>query len=127
MRTTRSNNWKYQIQIKDRFEDESSPELIIELCNRLVLQLDVVLANIEKDLLEEDIDRVWQELEVERDNFEHLRNLVDGTIPEDEWDDYGYDGDYETEFNNYFNQLYDVGDTRVVTKQNVSEKFIWIN
>lgn len=106
--------WKHKIAIKHLFEDETTPELIVKLCSELIRQLNPILNHYSTS---DDGDMIYYELELIIDNFDFLRELADGTIPEDKWSSYGFDGDFEEEFNGYLNELYDLGD---------SDKLIWI-
>ena len=105
-------NWKYKINIKDKFKDETTPEHVIELCKALIHQL----KRIKKYELEN------EELEEAIDHFEFLSDLLDGTIPEEEWENYSFDGNCEEWFNGYLYELFDLGDTFV----NKDTKFIWV-
>lgn len=104
--------WKHTIKIKHLFEDETTPELIVKLCNELERQLKSILKKHENDW------QIYEELEICIDNFIFLRNLADGTIKEDEWYNFSFYGNFEDEFNGYFSQLYDLADT---------DKLIWID
>lgn len=124
---TRTNNWKYKIKIKDQFEDKTTPELIIKLCDSLIIQLKQISSKVEtSSLTEDEKDDCRIVLEEIIDHFVFLKELADGTIKKLEWDDYSFNGDYEEIFNDYLEQLYDIGDRRVINKYNRSEKFIWI-
>jgi hypothetical protein len=119
-------NWKYKIKIKDHFDSETTPELIIKLCKILVKRLKSVIKDCEISLHEDSVNDVEFELEENRDNFEFLLHLVDGTISESEWHDYGFEGDFETEFNGYLSQLYDTADNVVKLKNGTKNKLLWI-
>ena len=126
--TTISNKWKYQIDIKSQFEDETTPELVVKLCKSLIAQLSKIKESVNKSNLTEDyVYHTDSELEVNIDNFDFLRKLADNTLTKEEWDNYSFYGDFEAEFNGYFEQLYDLADERVFTKNGISEKFMWIN
>ena len=126
----KSNNWKYKIEVKQYFVDDDSlvtPEHTLYLCNFLITSLEQIKKQVEEsNIVNDDKEHVASELEELIDNFKFLKSLVDGTIKEDEWEDYCYDGNHLTMFNDYLEQLYDLGDLRVITKQNISEKFIWV-
>ena len=59
-------------------------------------------------------------------NFEHIKNLANGNIPESEWIDYGFEGEFNEYFNYTMSDLYDICDKRVDTKKSVNYKFIWV-
>jgi hypothetical protein len=122
-----TNKWKYELVIKDQLTEDSEPEKIIELSNTLVRKLTKLKEKVEKsNLVEDEIENLVEEFERIIDNFDFLKQLADGTIPEDDFDDYSFDGDLEALFNDYLGELYDFGDLKVLNKKNEIEKFIWI-
>lgn len=118
--------WKYKIKIKEHFDKETTPELIIKLCTILVKKLDKILYDSQKTLHEDSIDNIWYELEEIKDSFEFLLHLADGTIEESEWNNYGFLGDFEGWFNDYLEQLYDISDTVIQLKNGDKNKLLWI-
>ena len=104
--------WQHKIKIKHLFESETTPELVIKICTELNTQLEKI-----KKKYENKNDGIYEELEINIDNFEFLKHLADGTIPEQDWADYSFYGDFEKEFNGYLSQLYDLAD---------ENKLIWI-
>ena len=124
---TKSNNWKYKIRIKHLFEDETTPELTVKLCKALLVQLDKIKDRVEKsNLTEDDKWHINSELEMIIDSFSFIKDLANGTIPKEDWDEYSFSGDFEGEFNGCLSGLYDLADERVLTNGDVSEKFMWI-
>ena len=123
-----SNNWRYKINIKHLFEDRTTPQLIVTLCNSLIPQLKVVNKNVEKATLIDEDEKYYftDKLEEIVDDLEFLQQLADGSIKKAEWDNYGFEGDLEDKFNYSFNCIYDLGDTRILLKSNISEKFLWV-
>ena len=119
--------WKYKIEIKHLFKEETTAELIATICTELVNQLDVILNISQKsNITVESVDDFWYDLEEVKDNFDFLRQLADGSIEESEWDNYSFDGDFEEMFNGYLEQLYDIGDMRITLKNGNIEKLLWI-
>lgn len=114
-------NWKHKIEIKSLFEDDTTPELIVKLCNSLAAQLNPILKKYETSN-EEYADSVYWDLELCVDNFDHLKRLADGTIKEEDWDDYSFKGDFEEMFNDYLEELYDLGDMYIEP----NTKFLWV-
>lgn len=124
---TRSNKWKYKLSIKHLFQDETTNDLIIILCDSLIRQLTKVSNNVVNSNLNEDVVyRISDELDLNIDNFRFLIELADGSIRKQDWLKYEFAGDFQSRFNEYMSMLYDLADERVLTKQNVSEKFIWV-
>lgn len=125
---TRSNKWRNSIKVKHLFTDDSSPEAIATLCATMVSHLKRVKSREAKSNLTEDSkNHVDSELDELIGHFEFLGDLATGKIPETEWNNYSFDGDFEEWFNDYMSQVYDLGDTRVMTTGNVQEKFMWID
>ena len=121
------SNWRYKIHIKHLFKDETTPELVAEICASLVYQLKHIKERVENSTdIDGDAFFICDELEMNTDNFDFLRKMATQEIPEDKWDDYSFNGDFEEEFNGYLNQLYDLGDERIRLKNGLIEKFIWI-
>jgi hypothetical protein len=123
----KSNNWKYEIKIKHLFTSETTPETIIVLCTELIKQLTNLIQRIEKSNVVKDeqiyfIDHLQEII----DNLNFLLELANGTIPESEFDDYSFDGNYESEFNMILESLYDLADSRISCTNDISEKFLWI-
>lgn len=120
-------NWKYKIEIKHLFSEDTTPELITQLCAILVPKINKILDNSQNSNISEDsIDEFWYELEEIKDNFDFLRQLADGSIKEDDWEDYSFGGDFESWFNDYLEQLYDIGDTKIALKNGTKEKLLWV-
>jgi hypothetical protein len=135
--TVVSNKWRNTISIKRLFQDETTPELVITLCNSLIKQLNTIKERESKgNLTEDEKCNVDNKLFEVIDHFEFLLNLAQGAtddesnetrIPESEWDDYEFDGNFEQWFNDYMTELYDLADERVNTINGINEKFIWID
>lgn len=108
--------WKHKIKIKHLFTDDTTPELIITLCDELVRQLTPIKNKYESSDGEDD-NFIYYELEDIIDNFLFLKELATNKIVESEWDEYSFDGDFESLFNEYLGSLYDLADYK---------KLIWI-
>lgn len=123
-----SNNWRHKIIIKEHFSEETSPELIVKLCELLIKQIDGIIFSEDHGNLND--DNKYESISLLEDlksNLEFLKDLANGTIAESNWGDYEFAGDFENWFNGYMEELYNIGDNRVLRKDNVLEKFIWIN
>lgn len=120
-------NWKYKIDIKRHFQEETTPALVATLCNFLAKDLKHILKDSYKsNISEESVEDFWHDLKDVMENFEFLRDLTDGTIPESEWEDYEFEGDFEDMFNDYLSGLYDIADIKITLKDGAQEKLIWI-
>lgn len=132
-----SNNWRNSIKIKHLLSDDTSPEKIVELCNCIIPQLEAIkIKEAKGNLTEDSKNDIDNKLFEVIDHFGFLKNLAEGAIPdnasdhripEEEWDNYSFDGDFQQWFNDYLSELYDLGDERVNNKNNVREKFLWID
>jgi len=119
--------WKYHINIKKHFTNETTPELIENLSKLLLFQLKRINKAIENSDIEEDYKYyALDEMEMIIDNFEFLELLANGEIKKEEWNNFDFDGDYESLFNEYLTMLYDLGDTKIHTRKGY-EKLIWID
>ena len=128
MKIIASNKWKYNIDIKNKFEDNATQEVIAEIYDSLHIQLEALRDKVEKsNLIESEKDSLDSEIMDISDNFSFLRDLSNGNIPEDEWDDYNFDGEFKEWVDMYLDQLYDLGDRRVMNTNNVQEKFLFVN
>jgi len=135
-KVTVSNKWRNSIKIKHLFEDDTTPELIVTICDSLIGQIKSIREKEKKGNLTQDSkDDIDDKLFEVLDHFEFLKNLAEGAIegneseqriPEEEWDNYSFDGNFEQWFNDYLSELYDLGDERVDNTHNIREKFIWI-
>lgn len=123
-----NQNWKYEVTgVKELFEDETTPELIIKLCSHIIPQLTKIANSVENSNIDDGEKYLHSaELEELADNFAFLKELADGTIKKEDWDDYSFEGDFEGWFNDYLSQLYDIGDYRVRLKNGDTQKFIWL-
>jgi len=120
-------NWRNTISIKDQFEETTTPELVVKLCESLQRQLKSLKEKEEKGNLQESDKYVIDDrLEEVIDNFRFLKDLADGTISQSSWPEYEFDGNYESMFNNYLSELYDLADIQVETVRGISQKFCWI-
>jgi hypothetical protein len=104
-RQINERNWKYHLDIKQhlRGEDFDDEAQVITICNIIINQL--------KRLINKIDDSVKYELEEIVDNFDFLKQLADGTIPEDTFQEYSFDGNFTDLFNDYLESLYDFGDS----------------
>jgi len=124
----RSNKWRNSMKVKYLFTDDSSPETIATLCTTIIGHLNRIKAKESKSNLTEDSKHhVDNELDELIGHFEFLSDLATGKITEKEWGNYNFDGDFEQWFNDYMSQVYDLGDTKVLTTGNIQEKFMWID
>jgi hypothetical protein len=132
---TNTNRWKYTLSIKNLFTDEdiSSPteenkQKVIKICNSILFQLKKLEKNtINSNIKEDEKDLLLEELENLIDNFQFGISLASGEIEESKWDDYSFDGNFQKYINNEcLEQLYDLGDRRIINKKNEIEKYFFV-
>jgi hypothetical protein len=119
-------NWTYNITIKKYFTTKSDKNIISDLSQRLIDQITLIQNKLYL-LRDDDKDYMYFELMEIIEKFESVRDLCNGTIPEMKFDSFGYNENYEQLFNEYLTELYDLADNIVHNKNNVPNKFIWIN
>ncbi|MCZ2129209.1 MAG: hypothetical protein LC109_02970 [Bacteroidia bacterium] len=123
----KSNKWRNVIVIKHLFQDKTTPELIIQLCDSILIQLKKIQEQEAKsNLTETEKWNIDSRIEDILGNFQFLKDFATGDIPQSEWEDYNFNGDYQEMFNGYLSELYDLGDERVMTTKNTLEKFLWV-
>lgn len=122
-----SPEWKYKIDIKRHFEEEVTPESTEKTCNILISELNKTKVSVEgSNIIKDHKQCIHDGLEEIIDHFDFCKQLANGTIEEKDWDDYSFDGDFETMFNDYLEELYDLADMRVIGTNNISKKFLWV-
>ena len=126
-----SNKWRNTLTIKHLLSHDSnttSPEKTIEICNCVISQLNIIKKREEtSNLIDDEKWNIGNKIEELVGSFVFLKDMADGSIPKDEWADYYFDGNFQEWLNGNLSTLYDLGDEKVITKNNIIEKFIWIN
>lgn len=134
-RPTNTNRWKYTLLIKDLLtnEDVSKPteenkQKVIKICNGILFQLKKLEKNtINSNIKEDEKDLLLEELENLIDNFQFGISLASGKIEESEWNDYSFNGNFQEYINDEcLQQLYDLGDRRIINKKNEIEKYFFV-
>jgi hypothetical protein len=99
-------NWKNTIKLKHIItgEDLETNEQVITVVNAIVNILNTSKKRVTNS------DNIYEYEEIV-DNFEFLKTLHDGTISENDWIDYSYEGEATEWFNDYLEQLYDFADS----------------
>jgi len=123
----RVNSWKYSIPItlSDDIEDV---DLMSNESNHIIRQLKRIKKSVKNsNLIDDEKNTIDYSLSDIIDKFEFFIELLNGNIHPDDWDDYDFDGNFADMFNNYLTELYDLGDTRVITTNDTIEKFMLIN
>jgi len=120
-------NWRNRITVKHLFTDQTTPTIIIKLCDTLLSQLGRIKTREESsNLIPDDKYHVDDKLDEAIDGFKFIKSLADGTIKKEDWSKYSFTGEFQDMFNGYFQELYDLGDTKVDTTKGSTEKFIWL-
>jgi len=67
------------------------------------------------------------ELESVLHESEYIKMLASNEIKKDEWEKYGFDGDYQSLLNYTLDTLYDLGDLKLIDNNGVRRKLIWVS
>jgi len=123
-------NWLFEIKgIENLLQKESTVESTLNLCKKLVKELNIIKHTVDNkiDFEEEDKSYIYYTLVEIISNFDFLKDLLNRTIPECEWKDYDFDI-YEREemFNDYLNDLYDLADNYFTLHSGKIIKFLWV-
>jgi hypothetical protein len=123
----KSKAWRYTVCIKDYLDLEPTYQNIFKVCTRLCKDLEELIEVIsESNIVADEKTELINELESIISNLQMLSDLASGKIPEEKWDEYDFHGNFVRQFNNYIFELYELGDRRIHTFNNVSYKFIWV-
>lgn len=121
--------WRNKINIKSEFTDNESPSEIKRLSNLMILQLSSIIKNenrliaqMEESIRKENIEYYVDQLDELKEEFQWIAE----TCGNEDSIDFSFDTWTEA-FNNYLDQLYDLGDN-VVQFNNFhdDEKFLWV-
>lgn len=121
-----SNKWFMTAPLKAHLSEDESPETVLKVANIFSKETARLAKKVAKSTLltEYEAYSMSEKLEDISGDFEFVVKLLDGTIKKDDWPNYAYSGDYLAEFNGVLSSLYDVGDERVLTKNNHTYKFL---
>jgi len=118
-------NWMFETKgIKDIINEPNEDglkdkEICLRATNALIPQLkDIKKKIIASNLKPIDIEYFGDLLDETIDNFEFII-FLDGK--EDEWNNYDFDGNWSEIFNDYLNDLYDLGDYKPEDKMEIFE------
>jgi hypothetical protein len=123
--------WRNQIEIKQYLSSDSSNESVLKVVDKLIPKLKIVmnrenrlLKHVHNELKKENIEHVLYELETLIEEFEWIKSAIENNEDATEFE---YE-DWCEAFNNYFAELYDLGDTVVYyVDHNNNEKFLWVS
>lgn len=117
--------WRNSIEIKRYFTKDNTDEAVMNVLNKLIPQLKNItrhesqrLNKIKNDVLKENLEYSLEELKLLIEEFEWIKDMIENDKNADE---YSYSSWCEA-FNEYLDQLYDLGDTIIQYK----EKFLWV-
>lgn len=117
--------WMFETKgVKELINGDDTKESVFNIVNTLVPQLKIIRNKLPKTNLEDD-----DKESLDNDLFEIIDNLefitsLDGK--EDEWPDYSFDGNWTELLNNTLYDLYDFGDLKLIDKDGVTRKLLWI-
>ena len=111
------SKWVNNIPKKFREKITAEEDVTEELIDMVINQLREMYKFKYADELIDAIDEV-------KEHFEFLKELINETIPEDEWDNYDFDGNFQEWFNDYLNEFWDICDSYVGKKHNMKFCFV---
>lgn len=114
--------YRHKLPIKHLLKSTHTTLEIIELCDILINELEKIQDTVE---ILDNNDIILGELDDLIIGFETTSDLCTGEIPEYEWKDYSFHGNYSQYFNEYLNELYRIAN-EVVNDGGVKYKFILI-
>ena len=118
--------WMYNINIKSDFTDNSDEKVIALLCDKLIVQLNKIKNKLSNSLIKSDYKIHFEDKLADIiDNLEFLSMLAKEVIPKSEWSEHSFDGNFQSLFNDYMVEIYDLGDSKFTIK-NTEYKFIWV-
>ena len=112
------HDWKYSIDIKSKFTQDSDNNIIKNLSQDLIQQLNKIKSSLpvskfkadEINCIDEILDNILCDL------FDLIELCDNDTDPDEN----------ETIFNDILSDLYDIADSKFVTNSGETEKLIWI-
>lgn len=130
MKIQQSNEWAFTMNIKEHITNDESKEYIAKLCSIIIKHLNRLIKDLDKSKKydAEDVHFISTDLCYLKQDFSFLMDVCNGTIKEEDFQDYFFNGDYLAYFNGILDSLYDVADSRILNKKgDVSYKFLLIN
>ena len=123
--------WMYTISgVKEMLNRELDDQTIFLLVSkRLFEEVERISMVIEKSnaFFETDTEYILGELESVLHESEYIKMLASNEIKKDEWEKYGFDGDYQSLLNYTLDTLYDLGDLKLIDNNGVRRKLIWVS
>jgi len=123
--------WMYTISgVKEMLNRELDDQTISLLVSkRLFEEVERISVVIEKSnaFFETDTEYILGELESVLHESEYIKMLASNEIKKDEWEKYGFDGDYQSLLNYTLDTLYDLGDLKLIDNNGVRRKLIWVS
>ena len=128
--TKLDTRWMYTIpgvkEMLNRELDDKTISLLVS--KRLFREVKRIRRTIEKLNIfsETDTEYILGDLETVLHETEYIKMLAGNEIKEDEWEEYGFDGDYQSLLNYTLETLYDLGDLKPIDNKGVRRKLIWV-
>lgn len=124
--------WRNEVSIKKYLSEDDSDKSVLMVVTKLIPQLKRIqmkeekgIEKIQDEIVKENIDYVLFNLEEVIGEFEWIKESIESN---ESATGYSY-SDWCEAFNNYFEQLYDLGDTVVKHSERSfeNEKFLWVS
>lgn len=115
--------WRNKVEIKNMFTDEPNDDTVKEICEKLIPQLQRIHTR-ESNRINQKLDEYFLiEFSELIDEFIWIKDCIE---KESNASEFSYD-DWTEGFNNYFAQLFDMGDMITIERGfSNTEKFLWV-
>lgn len=104
-------NWKHQVSSEFRNKIKTSGkdyDSISNMCDSVIQVLESF-----KTFHKVNNYRLYEAIGENIDHFQFCKEFAIGSIPQEDWSDYYFDGDLVGMFNSYLNEFYDICDTPI--------------
>ena len=110
-------NKSFREKLQNSEKDYESIAVLCAHCEKSIKYLQKLSVNITKD-----DRRLCNMFEENIDHWDFCRAFATGEIPQEEWEDYDFDGDLVGLFNSYLSEFYDICDYQIGS----DEKLCWV-
>ena len=130
--TKLDTRWMFTIPgVKEVINNENltDKEIALHVSKRLLKEVKRVSKNLahSKPFPEIEMEYLLGELESVIHESEYIKLLASDEIPESEWEEYGFDGDWGEMLDYTLSTLYDIGDMKPIDNHGVKRKLLWVD
>lgn len=115
---TKNQNWLFTVEIKSFFHEPTTIEGMEKLCRQAMAEMKRVQKAVDGMTVSIDAD----EREYYHNNLEELHDGFEWVLEAG-----GTEDEMQENFNYILDDLYNLGDTKMVLKDNTLRKFLWVN